>query len=196
MAQNDPRLDGLNTNPPQTLDYQRLVEATDITVRWDTEGAGSRVEAGKLFDLAAADEKAMQRADETAGQWSAQPSALDVVKQFIHVWSEGLMHGIVFVEQRAAIALLGKLPDHNLINATSSIIGGQWTHDDRAKQWARRIDPESMTHVALVRSVQAVQVLKLDQPSAERLRAAQAAQWADGFLMGFLFAELGGHRED
>ncbi|WP_274916820.1 hypothetical protein [Streptomyces sp. WZ-12] len=197
MSQNDPRLDGTSHPTPDTLDYQRLTEATDMTVEWDIHvDGGTRAAASKRFDMNAVDKLAMKRADETSGLWSTpSPRADEILRNFIHVWSEGLMHGIVFVEQRKTTSIFGKLPDHNLLGATNSIIGGHWSHD-REQQWARRIDPKTMVHVAQARSTQAVQMLKLDRPDPLKLRSAHAAQWEDGFLMGFLFAELGGHRDD
>ncbi|MFE9412271.1 hypothetical protein ACFYN0_26285 [Streptomyces sp. NPDC006704] len=198
MSNQDPRLDGVSGSLPSHPDYQRLVEATDQTVQWDIHvDGGTRAALGERYDMKAVDNLAMKRADETQGLWSTdRPRADEIQRQFIHVWAEGFMHGIVFVEQRKATALFGKLPDHNLVGATGSIIGGHWGDgENRSKEWAKRVDPETMVHVANVRSVQAIQQLQLDRPEPFKLRTAQAAHWADGFTMGFLFAELGGHRE-
>ncbi len=199
MSQQDPRLDGVKGKLPSHPDYQRLTEATDQTYQWDihTDG-GTRAELTQRYDMKAVEKLAMQRADETQGLWSTpRPRADEIQRNFIHVWSEGFMHGVVFVEQRKATALFGKLPDHNLVGATSRIIGGHWGDgESRAKEWAARIDPETLVHVANVRSIQAVQMLKLDRPDPLKLRAAQASVWSDAFGMGFLFAELGGHQEN
>ncbi|MBD3004735.1 hypothetical protein [Streptomyces sp. 5-10] len=199
MRENDPKYDGTATSPPDAPDYWRLVEVTDMTVQWDVHvDGGTRTEVSKRFDVAVVDEMAMKRADETKGLWSTpSPPSNEIFKQFIHVWAEGLMHGIVFLEQRKQTSLFGKLPDHNLLAAADSIIGGRWGEgDERGAQWASRIDAQSMAHVAVMRSIQAIQILKLDHPSPETLRAAQASHWEDGFIAGFLFAELGGHREE
>lgn len=199
MSQQDPRLDGVKGKLPSHPDYQRLAEATDQTYQWDIHvDGGTRAELRKRYDMKAVDNLAMQRADATQGIWSTpRPRADEIHRQFIHVWSEGFMHGIVFVEQRKVTALFGKLPDHNLVGASASIIEGHWGDGEgRAKEWAKRVDPETMVHVAHVRSIQAVQLLKLDRPEPLKLRSAQAAHWADGFTMGFLFAELGGHCDE
>lgn len=188
-------LDGVNTSPPQTLDYERLVEATDMTVRWDTTGEGTFAEISKRVDIKALSNMASKRADETAGLWgAAPPRTQQIVQQFIHVWMEGFMFAVVYSEQAKTTALFGKLPDKNLLGATDSIIGGHWA-DDREAQWAKRADVKSLVHVATVRSVQAVQIKQVDRPQRPELMALQAAHWMDGFSMGLLFAELGGHRE-
>ncbi|WP_409238417.1 hypothetical protein [Streptomyces sp. PA5.6] len=198
MTEQDPRLDGVTHKLPSHPDYQRLIEATDQTVQWDVHVDGqTRAELGQRYDMKAVENLAIKRSDETQGLWStARPRADEIQRQFIHVWAEGFMHGIVFVEQRKATALFGKLPDHNLVGATSSIIGSHWGDgDERSKEWAKRVDSETLVHVAKVRSIQAVQMLKLDRPDPLKLRAAQASVWSDAFGMGFLFAELGGHQE-
>ncbi|MDJ0463064.1 hypothetical protein [Streptomyces sp. H27-C3] len=195
---NDPRLDGQNTNPPQTLDYERIAEATDMTVAWDTQGGGraTPTEIGERVDLDAVYKMAMQRAEETKGLWgNTRPGATQIHRQFIHVWMEGFMYALVYTEQAKLTSLFGKLPDHNLLGATNSIIGGHWG-EDREEQWKKRIDGATLVHVASVRSIQAIQIRQLDKPPLDELVTTQAAHWADGFSMGLLFAELGGHRED
>lgn len=191
----DPSRDGVTTEPPDSLDYQRLTEATDLTVRWDTEGSGTPAEIAKRVDLVAVQKMAIKRATETAGLYgAARPRTGEIVRQFVHVWAEGFMFGVVFAEQRNQTAFLGRLPDKNLLGATKSIIGSWPEGEERNQEWKQRVDPATLSHTAFVRSVQAVQILELDRPDAVRLRSAQAGQWQDGFSMGLLFAELGGHR--
>ncbi|MFJ2115330.1 hypothetical protein ACIOEX_26130 [Streptomyces sp. NPDC087850] len=197
MSKNDPRYDGVNTDPPKSLDYDRIVEATDLTIRWDTEGPGMMVEIGKRVDTEALTNAALKRAEETSGLFlNPRPSANVVFSNFIHVWAEGFMFGVVFSEQVKETSLFGRLPDKNLLGATDSIVG-RWHHNNEdSQQWAKRVDPKSLNHVANVRAIQAVQVQQLDRPEPQRLLLAQAATWMDGFSMGLLFHELGGHRND
>lgn len=199
MNEQDPRLDGVTHKLPSHPDYQRLTEATDQILQWDIHEDGLSFAAfSERFDMAAVMKIAMERTDETQGLWSTdRPRTDEIQRRFVHVWAEGFMHGIVFVEQRKFTALFGKLPDHNLLGATSSIIGGHWgDEENRTKEWAKRIDMETLVHVANSRSIMTVQQRQIDRPEPYKLREDQAAHWADGFSMGFLFAELGGHREE
>lgn len=193
----DPLREGVNTNPPDTLDYQRLVEATDMTVRWDTTTEGATpAEIGKRVDLEAVHKLAFTRAEETHGLYeSRRPTANKILPVFVNVWCEGFVTAIVFREQGKETALFGKLPDKNLIGAASNIMRGWGRGDGSLREWNRRIDMETLVHVATYRSVQTIQVTSLERPDRLALVSTQAAHWADGFSMGLLFQELGGHRE-
>lgn len=193
----DPRREGVTTNPPDTPDYQRLAEVTDMTVRWDARtGETTTAEIGKRVDMEALGALAAQRAAETRELYkSDRPSASEILRNFVHVWCEGFINAIVYREQAQQMSLFGKLPDKNLLSGASRIMQGWGTGAESKSEWTRRVDMETLAHVATFRSVQTIQVTQLNHPDLLKLLSTQAAHWMDGFSMGLLFHELGGHQE-
>lgn len=193
----DPRLDGVTHELPNTLDYERMVKATDLTVRWDTEGpVGQASEIAKRVSMPDLVATARRRVAETAGLYSESLDAREIVNLFTNTWSEGFVSAIVFCEQRKMTALFGPLPDKNLLGATLSIMQSWSQGTELLHEWGKRVDVPSVLHTATFRALQAVQIYQLNHSPVAVLRRVGANVWQDGFSMGLLFQELGGHRED
>lgn len=182
--------------PDGDLDYQRLADATDL-VEAEMRKAGPRQILNGRFDFDVGMRQGMRRAEELAqGTRLENPDESVLLLWLTNTWCEGFIFGaLAYAEEgrgRVSQALLDRMAvaniNHKLSRADRNTLG---------EVFSSAVSPAALAFVSAARSMKAHEALGLRDLVADhqQIKAVTSSHWLDGFLMGLIFEELGGHRD-
>lgn len=181
--------------PVGNLDYRRLADATNV-VEVGNLNVGPREVLNSRFDYDVAMTYARRRTREASGPALKLDEAQALLTPLVRAWSEGLAFGaLVYTEEgrgRSPEDLLDRIALANINHRLASA-----DQDGIDAIFSRVISPKALGFVATVRSFKAISVLENETSDANPadIHSLLAGHWMDGFLMGLVYQELGGHRE-
>lgn len=182
--------------PNDDPDYQRLV---DVTGAIETEAlrSGPKGPMERRFDYDVAMKFAYRRIEEVAETVRRENPSNDVLLEMLgSSWMEGFVFGALCYTQehrgRTAEPLLDRIALANVNHGLSMA-----DSEGRTMIFSSVISMRALTFVAGGRSVNAAVMLRQQFPTSNHaaVKAMTGAHWMDGFLVGLVFEELGGHRD-
>lgn len=181
--------------PEKDPDYLRIVEATSV-VEAEMAKTGPVPVLGRRFDCDTALRFGMRRTEQTSQNLQLDnPPAAALLRPLTALWAEGFAFGALAYRQEER----GREPEPILDQVALVNIDLTFaTSDDttRTRIFASIVSTDALSYVSLVRSLQGEKILREHAPSPcrQEVAALLAGHWADGFLLGLVFEELGGHR--
>lgn len=182
--------------PSDELDYQRLGEVT-TTIEAEILQIGSRRALDRRFDYDMALKYAARRTEETSRKAKLEnPGPDKLLRPLGAAWAEGFAFGaLAYAKEgrgRRSDPFLDRIALAN-INHTLLMADEQ----TRSEIFSGVVAEKTLGFVSIIRSFKTCQVLNEKTPVAshEAVNAWTAAHWLDGFFVGLVFEELGGHRD-
>lgn len=182
--------------PSDDPDYQRLIEVTR-TIEAEVLKVGPTEVLNRRFDYEMAFKYGMRRAEETSQQGKLENPDYDTVVRLLGAaWPEGFIFGCLAYTQerrgRRAEAFLDRIALANINQGFASA-----SEAERSTIFSGAASTRALGFVSGVRSMKAAQILQKEAPVADHsmIKAIVGGHWLDGFLVGLVFEELGGHRE-
>ncbi|MFE0472572.1 hypothetical protein ACFW2V_13255 [Streptomyces sp. NPDC058947] len=185
-----------NERPNDDPDYQRLI---DVTQAIETEIAkvGPTQALDRRFNYTTAFQYGIRRTEETSQEVRLENPDFETLSRLLGAaWPEGFIFGSHAYSQehrgRKAEAFLDRIALANINHRLSSA-----TKETRSEIFSHAVSTRALGFVSAVRSMRATQVLRAEWPVADHqaIKALVASHWLDGFFVGLVFEELGGHRE-
>lgn len=182
--------------PSDDPDYQRVAKATEL-IEGESGGGDENKVLGRRFDFDVALKYSERRIEETSHKVKRETPDWETLQPLlVKSWVEGFAFGsLVYMRERRgrqSEALLDRIAIANANNllATSD-------QEETNALYQRIMSSRTLGFVALVRSVKAYQVADRFFPvlGHQQLKTTLGGHWVDGFLLGIVFQELGGHRE-
>lgn len=181
--------------PVGDLDYQRIADAAEA-IEKEIEATGSKAVLDRRFDYGAALRYGMRRIEETSQQIKLEnPDWKTWSGKLTQAWAEGFAFGgLAYTREgrgRNADPLLDRMALANINHLLATA-----DENDLRRIYAELVSRDALGFVSVVRSVVAFQAAGKTPPLSHRTVAAHmAGHWMDGFIVGLVFQELGGHRE-
>jgi hypothetical protein len=182
--------------PSSDPDYQRLADVT-AAIEAEIAKAGPRRALDRRFDYDMVMVYGKRRTDETSQKVKLEnPGPDKLLMPLGAAWAEGFAFGaLAYTEEgrgRKSEAFLDRIALAN-INHKLSMADEQ----TRSEIFGGIIVMNTLGFVSTVRSFKACNVLAQKAPVASHasVNALVASHWMDGFFLGVVFEEMGGHRE-
>jgi hypothetical protein len=182
--------------PSDDLDYQRLTYVT-AAIEAEIREIGPKQPLDRRFDHGTVMGYGKRRTDETSREVKLEnPGPDKLLMPLGAAWAEGFAFGALSYSEenrgRKSEAFLDRIAlaniNHKLTEADEKT---------RSEIFAGIISTDALGFVSTVRSFQACNILAKEAPVAshEMVNALMASHWMDGFFVGLVFEEMGGHRE-
>lgn len=182
--------------PSEDPDYVRMVEATQ---RLDGEFKRSDDPAASFARRISMDvltRHALRRAEQTTAVSPQEaPSERDLMKVLLSVCFEGFAAGVLFVRSRASRrdALLDQM---TLSEVSSTLAREAMSQETISGFYEGLVSMEALRFVSMARAVLYEGRIREGAMSHQQVKESQGAMWMDLFLLGAVFEELGGHRQE
>lgn len=182
--------------PSDDPDYQRIVDVT-LTVETEMAKVGARQALDRRFDYDVALRYGMRRTKEVSQEVKLENPSYETLTPVLGAaWPEGFIFGVLaYTDERR-----GRRPEPLLDRLALGNINQRLLSASKAERsaiFSHAVSTRTLGYVAGVRSMQAERILRQEAPVADRsaIKSILASHWLDGFFIGLVFAELGGHRE-
>lgn len=182
--------------PSGDLDYQRIADAAEA-IEKEIETIGPKAVLDRRFNYDTAMKYGMRRIEETSHEIRLEnPDWKTWSGRLTQAWAEGFAFGALAYTQehrgRSAEPFLDRIALTNINHTLATADEGN------LKQiYSGLVSRGALKFVSVVRSVVAYQAVGKMKPVAshQAVKTLMAGHWLDGFVVGLVFEELGGHRE-
>ena len=182
--------------PSDEPDYRRLGDVT-TAIEAEILEVGSRRALDRRFDYDMALRYAARRTEETSRKTKLENPGPDKLLMPLGAsWAEGFAFGaLAYTEEgrgRKSDPFLDRIA---LANINDKLLTAD--KETRSEIFGGVIVMDTLGFVSTVRSFKACNVLAEKAPVAshQTVNALVAGHWLDGFFVGLVFEEMGGHRE-
>jgi hypothetical protein len=182
--------------PSGDPDYERIVDATNA-IEAEIVKVGPEQALNRRFDYDMVMNHGKRRTEETSQKVRLENSTPDeLLMRLGAAWAEGFTFGALAYAQegrgRKSEAFLDRIALANINHKLA-----QADEQSRTEIFAKVIHLDTLGFVSTVRSFQARNILAQEVPVANHaaVKALVGSHWLDGFFVGLVFEELGGHRE-
>jgi hypothetical protein len=181
--------------PADDPDYQRLVKVTEA-IEKEIQELGPKRALGRRFDYEMTMRYSMRRTEETSE--GVRLGGLDPDELSMRLgatWPEGFAFGALAYTQehrgRKAEPFLDRVALANIKQALASA-----GDEGRSAIFSSIASTNALGFVSSMRSMKALQVLQslASRGDQQTVKALLASHWLDGFFVGLVFEEFGGHR--
>lgn len=182
--------------PEGDPDYSRLADVTDA-IESEMRKTGPERVLDRRFTYDTATRFGVRRIEEVFQEAPPENPDQDLLlNRLANAWSEGFIFGSLAYSRegrgRRAEAFLDRVALVNIDQLLSTA-----DDDARSRIFADAVSTKALLFVSTARSIKTVEILSA--PSSvwdhQAVKGASTGQWLDGFLVGLVFQELGGHRD-
>lgn len=182
--------------PNDDPDYQRLIAVTSA-IESENLTVGPRQALNRRFDYDVAMRHGLRRAEETSqANRLENPDRETWLPVLAATWGEGFGFGsLVYTEERRGRESESFLDRIALANVNQALASA--SNERRTEIFKDFVSSKTLAFVSTVRSLRAHQVLRSGAPVLDHqmVITGVASHWLDGFFVGLVFQEMGGHRE-
>lgn len=182
--------------PDDDPDYQRLADVTGV-IESEMSKTGPQKALDRRFDYDMTLKQGVRRTEETFRKVKLENPDFDTALSLLRrAWAEGFVFGALAYTQehrgQKSEAFLDRIALANINHALA-----QASQDTLDEIFEGVVSPAALKFVSTVRSVRAWQILSQVTSVADHqmVKMTVASHWLDGFFVGLVFEELGGHRD-
>jgi hypothetical protein len=188
--------------PSGDPDYDRMVEATRI-IEGESLGDKAKESLNRRFDYNVAMQYGKKRGTEIISSvrraWKEDSDQVGTFRVLAAAWPEGFIFGCLAYSREKR----GRESEAFLDRVSLADVNHFLNHMDEAGRtvvFEKALSRETMTFVSTIRSMRALQIAEAMRTefgleNLQELAPLVDGHWLDGFHLGVVFQELGGHRE-